>query len=409
MNDNKVNMKKIIIISIALSLIGYPESYAQSSNQKLDDYLIRKMKQADRIGMQAAYIAEGKLQWVGSYGVKTYQTKDQVNDSTLFMIASISKPVTALGLLKLYDRGKVDLDEDINKFLPFKVVNPFYPDNEITIRMLLAHVSSLRDNWTMLEPGYTIDNGGDSPISLEEFLQDYLVEGGKLYDKTKNFYNEPPASHQAYNNVAYALIGYLVERISGKPFNEYMNEEIFKPLNMNDTYWFLKDIPNDNIASPHNMPYKETDFKGTQILNHFGYPEYPAGQLRTTVADYAQVINLIINEGKIDGKQFIKPETIKLFLTIQYPEMDKWQAISWSYNEFESKLYYLLMPRLPSHTGLDPGMATVVSFDPENKTGAIIFTNSPTTTFKTEKILFLDMIKKLFEEADSFTKNSNKQ
>ena len=219
MKHNKVNMKKIILISIALSFLGYPGSYAQSSDQQLDGFLMKKMKQSNRIGMQAAYIADGKLQWAGSYGIKTYQTEDLVNDSTLFMIASLSKPVTALGLLKLYDQGKVYLDDKINDYLPFKISNPFYPEKELTIRMLLAHVSSLRDNWTMLEPGYTIDNGGDSPISLEQFLQDYLVEGGKLYDKTKNFYNEPPASHFAYNNVDYALIGYIVERISGKPFH----------------------------------------------------------------------------------------------------------------------------------------------------------------------------------------------
>ena len=386
-------MNKLIIVSIALSLLVYNKSYAQSGNQKLDKYFIKKMKKAKRIGMQVAYIADGELQWVGSYGIKTYQKEDQVNDSTLFMIASISKPVTALGLLKLYDQGKVDLDKNINHYLPFKVANPNYPNNIITTRMLLCHVSSLKDNWQMLEPGYTIDNGGDSPISLEEFLQDYLVEGGKLYDSARNYYNEPPASHQAYNNVAYALIGYIVERISGQPFNEYMNEEIFSPLQMNDTYWFLKEIPHDNIASPHNMPYKETDFKGTQILNNYGYPEYLAGQLRTTAADYAQVINLIINNGEIDGKQFIKRKTIDLFLKVQYPELAKWQAISWSYNEFESFLYYMLMPRLPSHTGLDPGMATVVSFNPITKSGAIIFSNSPTTTFNNEKIFYLDMIK----------------
>ena len=402
-------MNKLIIITIAICLLGYNNSYGQSSNQKLDKYFIKKMNKAKRIGMQVAYITDGELQWVGSYGIKTYQQEDQVNDSTLFMIASISKPVTALSLLKLYDQGRVELDKDINDYLPFKVANPNYPNNKITTRMLLCHVSSLRDNWQMLEPGYTIDNGGDSPISLEEFLQDYLVEGGKLYDSAKNYYNEPPASHEAYNNVAYALIGYIVERISGQPFNEYMNEEIFSPLQMNDTYWFLKEIPHNNIASPHNMPYKETNFKGTQILNNYGYPEYPAGQLRTTVADSAQVINLIINSGKINGDQFIKQETIDLFLNVQYPELAKWQAISWSYNEFESFLYYMLMPRLPSHTGLDPGMATVVSFNPKTKSGAIIFSNSPTTTFNNEKIFYLDMIKKLLKEADKESKlKSNK-
>ena len=302
-------------------------------------------------------------------------------------------------MMKLYDQGKVDLDEDINEYLPFDVRNPNFPDDKISIRMLLSHVSSIRDYWPVLEIGYTIDDGGDSPISLEDYLKSYLSEDGKYYDSAQNFYKKAPASQEAYSNVGYTLVGYLVERISGRPFNEFMAEAVFKPLNMHNSYWFLSEIPHDNIATPHNMPYKETDYKGTQVLNHFGYPGYPAGQLRTTVTDYAQILKLMINNGKVDGNQFIKKETIKEFLAVQYPEVGKWRAISWSYNEFDNFIYYLLMPRLPSHTGLDPGMSTVVSFDPVTKTGVLVFSNSPTTTFRTEKILYLDMVKKLFKEA----------
>jgi CubicO group peptidase (beta-lactamase class C family) len=246
--------------------------------------------------------------------------------------------------------------------------------------------------------------GGDSPTSLEAFLKGYLLDGGTYYDSAKNFYTKAPMAQEAYCNVGYALIGYLVEVITGRPFNEYMAEEIFKPLNMHNTFWFLSEIPHHNIATPHNMPYKETNYKGTQVLKHFGYPEYPAGQLRTTVSDYAQILKLMINKGKVDGNQFIKEKTINEFLKVQYPEAGKWRAISWSYNEFENFIYYMLMPRLPSHTGLDPGMSTVVSFDPETRTGALVFSNSPTTTFKTEKIIYLDMVRKLLKEGKQNSK-----
>jgi hypothetical protein len=78
----------------------------------------------------------------------------------------------------------------------------------------------------------------------------------------------------------------------------------------------------------------------------------------------------------------------------------KWRAISWSYNEFENFIYNMIMPRVPSHTGLDPGTNTVVSFNPETKTGVLVFSNSPTTTFRCEKIIYLDMVKRLFKEAE---------
>jgi len=388
-----------IMILVAFSLSSIINIRAQSTNPELDDFLIKKMKKSDRIGMQAAYISNGELTWAGSYGIKTFQTKNKVNDSTLFMIASTSKPVTAMALMKLYDQGKVKLDEDINSYLPFEVRNPNFPDEKITLRMLLSHVASFRDNWDMLEIGYTIDQGGDSPMSLEDFIKSYLLEGGEYYDKEKNFLLTAPGTHERYSNVGYDLIGLLVEQISGRPFNEYMSEEVFKPLNMFNTYWFLSEVPHNNIASPHNMPYKETDFKGTQILKHFGYPGYPSGQLRTTVTDYAQILKLMVNDGQVDGKQFLAKKTVDEFLTVQYPDADKWQAICWNYNEFENFIYNLIMPRRPSHTGLDPGMSTVVSFDREAKMGALVFSNSPTTTFWSEKIIYLDMIKRLFKEA----------
>lgn len=391
-------LKKIKLV-LALSLLCAFSLYAQTDKPKLDKFLLKKMKKSGRIGMQAAYIANGELAWAGSYGIKTYQTDDMVNDSTLFMIASTSKPVTALAMMKLYDDGKVNLDDEINDYLHFKVYNPNFPNDEITIRMLLSHMSSIRDNWEKLEIGYTIDNGGDSPMSIEDYLKSYLLEGGEYYDREKNFYNVAPKAQKHYSNVGYNLVAYLVERISGKPFNKYMAEEVFLPLNMHNTYWLLAEIPHENIATPHNMPYKETDYEGTQILKHFGYPGYASGQLRTTVSDYAQFLKMIVNEGKVNGKPFLSQKTVEEFLKVQYPEADKWQAVSWDYNEFQNFIYYLFMPRYPSHTGLDPGMSTVVSFDPKSKTGVLIFTNSPTTTFKTEKIIYLSMVKRLFKEA----------
>ena len=394
-----------LIILLSLSILSVLNLHAQTDNAKLDNFLTKKMKKSGRIGMQAAYISGGELIWKGSYGVKTYKTDDKINDSTLFMIASTSKPVTALAMMKLYDEGKVNLDDDINAYLPFEIRNPNHPDAKITCRMLLSHVASIRDNWEMLEIGYTIDNGGDSPMSLEDFIKSYLLEGGEYYDKEKNFLAEAPGMHARYSNVGYNLIAYLVEEISGRPFNEFMAEEVFKPLKMQNTYWFLSEIPHENIATPHNMPYKETDFKGTQILKHFGYPGYASGQLRTTVSDYAQILKLMVNEGKIDGIPFLSKKTMEEFLRVQYPEVAKWQAISWNYNEFESFLFYLFMPRLPSHTGLDPGMSSVVSFDPKTNTGMLIFSNSPTTTFRTEKIIYLDMVKKLYKEAKKQGRN----
>ncbi len=362
----------------------------------LDKYFIKQMEKAHVIGLQAASIQDGELVWQGSYGLQEYNTGKEVNDSTLFMIASCSKPVTALGIMLLYDRGKLGLDDPVNNYLPFAIKNPNFQDSAITIRMLLTHTSSLKDNWDIMTPLYTLPEGGDSPLELMDFVENYFTEGGRYYDPEDNFNKYKPVSEYDYCNMGYVILGLIIEQISELSFADYMKEEILEPLQMHNSYWFLRDIPHQNIARPHEMhPSTKKDPREPELLNHYGYADYPDGQLRTTVSDYAQVIKLLLNKGKLNGETWIQASTVEEFLRIQYPNVAKYQAVAWNYNEFDSFLYYLLMPRLPSHTGADPGVATVVSFDPDKRSAGIIFSNSPTITFKGQKIFYQEMMKKL--------------
>ena len=392
-------IKRTLLPAVVILIVqSAAPQLAQPGNSDLDQYFTKQMEKAHIIGLQAASIQDGELFWKGSCGLKEYNTGKKVNDSTLFMIASCSKPVTALGIMLLWDRGRLDLDDPVNKYLPFAIKNPNFPDRAITIRMLLAHTSSLQDNWDILTPLYTLPEGGDSPLELFQFVSDYFTEGGAYYNPKDNFHSYPPASGYDYCNMGYVVLGLIIEQVSGVPFSEYMKEEIFKPLEMNHSYWFLREIPHDNIARPHEVhPPTRKSPREVEVLNNYGYADFPDGQLRTTVSDYAQVVKLMINEGRVNGEVFIRSSTVKEFLRIQYPDVARYQAIAWNYNEFENFIYYLLMPRLPSHTGGDPGVATAVSFDPEKRSGGIIFSNSPTTSFRGHKIFYQEMMKKLLK------------
>lgn len=392
-------MKKSVFLLITFTLFAqHMLLFAQADNSQWDHYFTRKMEKAHVLGLQAASIQDGEVVWQGSFGLKEYNTQKEVNDSTLFMIASCSKPVTALGILLLSDRKKLDLDDPINRHLPFHISNPHYPDSTISIRMLLTHTSSLKDNWDILTPLYTLPEGGDSPLELYNFVHGYFTEGGCYFNPDLNFHPIPPLSKFDYCNMGYVILGLLIEQISGQSFSVFMKEEIFKPLEMHNSYWFLREIPHTNIARPHEIfPSSNKDPREPKMLNHYGYADFPDGQLRTTVSDYAQVIKLLINNGRVNGEVFLKPSTVEEFIRIQYPKVAKHQAIAWNYNEFDNFIYYLLMPRLPSHTGADPGVATVVSFDPEKRSGGIIFSNSPTITFKGQKIFYQEMMKKLLK------------
>lgn len=391
------NIKLLFGFTIYLLLIQ--TTFSQREDVELNDYIENKIAKTNFVGLQAGYVGASGTIWSNSFGAQNYNTKEKVNDNTLFMIASCSKPVTALAILKLANENKIDLDDDINTFLPFKLVNPNFPDESITYRMLLTHTATIIDNWEVLGPLYTIEEGGDSPILIPEIIEKYFNPEGVFYSTEMNFVKEKPGTHWRYSNMGYTLLGYLIEQISGKNFSEYMQNEIFEPLHMNESFWYLNEIPHSNIANPHEVPHKNSEFKETQVMNHFGYADVPAGQLRTSVNDYLKFVQLLLNDGKVDGKQFISKPMIDLMFEIQYPGVNKYQAIAWNYNEFDNKLYYLLMPRLASHTGSDPGVSAVVSIDRENRIGVMAILNSPPSNFKEEKIFNLDIVKKLIESA----------
>ncbi|SOE22397.1 CubicO group peptidase, beta-lactamase class C family [Spirosomataceae bacterium TFI 002] len=390
-----MTFKNLLFLTLAFLNFQCNKLTPKPGDESLDEFIEKKRNKIGNIGMQAAYLKDGKLAWQKSYGVKNIETNDPVDDKTLFMIASSSKPVTAIAIMRMVEMGQIDLDTDINDYLPFKIHNPNFPSQQITPRMLLSHTSSLNDDWDTLDPLYTLAEGGDSPIELQYFVKNYFLETGEFYNKQTNFHNKAPGAHWDYCNMGYVILGLIIQEVNKKPFEQYMTEDIFLPLGMNDSYWFLRDIPHDNIARPHELVKKEEP----KILPHYGYPDFPDGQLRTTVSDYARFLEVFLNEGMANGQQFLKPETVKEFLKVQYPLVHKHQAIAWNYDEMENFIYYRFMPRLPSHTGGDPGVGTIITFDPKTKTGAIIFTNSPPNTILKVKSMFLDMIKRLLRAA----------
>ncbi len=370
-----------------------------------DSFFEKKMDKTGIIGLQAAFVSNGKLMWNKSYGLQNLETKTAVNDSTLFMIASCSKPVTAFAVLKLHNDKKLHLDDDINDYLPFTIRNPHFPEKVITIRMLLSHVASFKDNWDILDPLYTIEKGGDSPIQLSSFIRDYFHPEGTYYSRQQNFFSEEPGKHWTYCNMGYALAGYIVEQAAGKTFSDFMRDDVFELLGMSNSYWFLAEIEHSNIATPHVLPDKKDKAGQVQLLPHYGYPDFPDGQLRTTVTDYAYFLEYLLTGKSISGEQLLSDSLRNGFWDIQFAEASKWQAIAWNYNEFDNRLYYALMPRLPSHTGGDPGVATVVSVNPEQKTAALVFVNSPPNTFWGGKIFYLDFIKHLLKNASEHQEN----
>ncbi|HCK21839.1 MAG TPA: hypothetical protein DHW15_06675, partial [Bacteroidetes bacterium] len=165
--------------------------------QSLETTILEHMDNKNVSGLAAIIIQDSNIVWEGYYGLADRNLGKPVDTSTIFMMASISKTITATALMQLHEDGLFELDDAINEYLPFSVTPVSHPDADITFRQLLTHTSSIRDNWSVLIDLYTI---GNSPLALGDFLEDYLSPGGDYYS-SQSFYGYAPGGNANYSNV----------------------------------------------------------------------------------------------------------------------------------------------------------------------------------------------------------------
>lgn len=327
----------------------------------LDSFILRTMELQHMPGVAAAVVSDGEIVWTGTYGYANIEENIPVTDSTLFWIASISKTFTGAALLQLWEAGDIELDDDINDYLPFEVHNPHYPDSTITFRNLLTHTSSLRDNWNVMGALYV---EGDSPVQLGDWLADYFVPGGRRYYPSLNFCDCPPSTVREYCNHNFALIGYIVETITGVPFEQYCQDSLFIPLGMTETSWFLEGLDLQKVA----MTYDYVD--GTYVpFGYIGYALYPVASIRTSNVQLARHLIAMLQKGEIDGVRVLESSTVDSMTTAQVPHISTDQGLAWFRGNQRGKTVWW-------HTGFDPGVATYAGFCPEGNFGVLVLANT---------------------------------
>lgn len=266
-----------------------------------------------------------------------------VDEDTCFRIASITKWVTAIGLMTLYDQGKLDLDKDISSYLGFKVRNPAYPDVPITARMLLSHTSSLSPDASNYHP-------------------DWARIGKKGYDP---IFNESvkPGTQYAYADYNGALFGCLIEAISRQSVQNYLSKTVFKPLGLTAGYSpnFLpagtkcKDLLKKNgkveisVTKDRNRTYNnKADPKGNN--------GYTVGKLYINASSLTKLARMMYNGGELDGVRILKSSTVKLMesdqkllaespyglSTVRLSQFDRgtWYGHQGRYSGLSSNIYY---------------------------------------------------------------------
>ena len=328
--------------------------------EDLDGFIAWHMAEAGIPGLAAGVVRGGELVWSKGYGFADVAAGRAVTSDTLFTLESITKPVAMTALMQLRDERGFSLDADIDRLMPLSVRNPRFMSTPITLRMLLAHTSSIEDDFLTLAD-LTYD--GDPPISLREFVEVYLVPGGEHYAPT-HFSEARPGSHYSYSNAAIGLAGYLVETLGEESFLDRQRRTVLTPLGMEHSGYRLADIDTDQLATP----YAFSSRSGFEPQGHRGSAFFPANSLRSSVRDLSRFLRAFIAGGELDGERILAAASVAEMLEPADGTGGS-RGLAWDRRSFRGM-------ELIGHGGAGTGFTNYMYFRPDDGTGVILLTNS---------------------------------
>ncbi|MFM6852666.1 MAG: serine hydrolase domain-containing protein, partial [Sphingopyxis sp.] len=244
--------------------------------ERLDRFLSAQWRAGGMVGMAVGVARGGRILFQRGYGHADRAQRRPFTPNTVFHIASITKTITAAAAMQLVQAGQLQLDAPINRYLDFAVVNPAHPNSAITARHLLMHLSSLSDQTYYAVDFRTI--GVDSRQPLADFLRAYLVPGGAHYSAQGSFAPSAPSAAWDYSNVGYALLGHVVERITGEDLRTLTQRRIFAPLSARHIAWSVAALPPQLAATPYDV----VDGHPAAIAP-LGSPDYPGSMVRASL------------------------------------------------------------------------------------------------------------------------------
>ena len=262
----------------------------------LDALIPAQLQNRDIAGAVVAVVRDGEVLLSKGYGYADFLAKKPVvADQTLFRPGSISKVFTAIAVMQLVEQGKLDLDRDVNDYLDFAIAKT-YPQ-PVTLRRILTHTAGFEE---------TLKNLFVPSAREMRPLRDYLVEAmpARIF---------PPGAIPSYSNYGLSLAGYIVERISGEPFEKYLEAHILTPLKMNHSS-FSQPLP-EGLEANMSQGY----LAAAQGPRKFEFvTTSPAGALSATATDMTRLMLALLGDGTLEGASILKPESVSAMETHQF-------------------------------------------------------------------------------------------
>lgn len=361
---NKLITSVLFLIVVCCTSLSSNAQQPSFISDSLDTYIERGMKEWNIPGLSIAIVKDGKTVFMKGYGVKEVGKTDPVDENTLFIIASNSKLFTGTSIAKLDYEKKLSLEDKVTKYIPWFRLYDSTSTKLATVRDMLCHRLG------------TKTFQGDFTFWNSNLPKDSIIYKMRLLKPSGQFRQD-----YGYCNSAFLVAGEILNKVTGLSWEQYVSENILKPVGMNNTYMNTAGIGNKkNIASPYSnsfgllswMPYDEIDNLA------------PATSMVSCVSDLSKWIKFQLDSGKVDGKQIIPWPVLQKtrdgnILTgtrksPYYPSHFRAYGLGEYMTDYNGRQVYW-------HTGGAFGFVTNVCFIPEEKLGITILTNNDNQNF----------------------------
>lgn len=354
--------KSFLLILLFLFLnTGYSQNdkkdYSEAFN--LVEAWLESQKDFENLpGLTVSVVDDQETIWTGSFGKANLENGVEAKPSTLFSICSISKLFTAVAIMKLYEEGKLRLDDPIDKLLPGYDLKQKYPESgPITVRSILTHSSGLPR-----EANFPYWTGPDFPFPEKEQVTQALKEQETLY---------PSSTYYQYSNLGLTLLGEIVEQVSRVPYEEYVQNNILDPLRLKDTRTELpEDLYGNQLAIGYSAKMRDGEREKVQFFQARGIKA--AAGFSSNVEDLAQFASWQFRLLDTTTAEILKPSTLKNMHNVHWMDPD-WES-SWGlgfsvYKGPDGKKWV-------SHGGSCPGYRSVIQLNPSTKRAYVAMINA---------------------------------
>ncbi len=304
-----------------MGLLFNPASYENKSvcpfRPQVDDQILDIMEQHYIPSTTVAVVRNNSIVWAKGYG-------EQKQLDLIYMVGSVTKTFIATAIFQLYEQDLIELDDDVNDYLPFSFRHPNYTDTPITIKMLLQHKSGLSkytDQYWFGVTGEVLEElGWENPydwLPYPYWIEQHLTLNGSLYNSTAWTPFEP-GTNRFYSNFGYDVLAYLIWEITEHPIWEYLQESIFDPLGMDSTGYNYTEFDEPQLAVPHIYMYElDPSSTGDRAYPHYNTLNYGAGGLRSNIFDLARFILVFLHDGVSNGTRILEEDTLRTMEDLQ--------------------------------------------------------------------------------------------